>query len=168
MSTNPSLISPWHIIHREIIEFFKDDSDISISDIEAVDKEHFAIHITCQDYMKMIALNEIMKLNYEFGNVNLTIDIKFLTDEGTNDEGKKYADIASVAFRNNPMVNFVKALKDDAKVYHCFPVCKAKCIQFKTDNNCDLYGNTNKLVQDVCKDLFSEAPYMAYSTENLE
>lgn len=148
------LEAPWETWCKELKALFKDDKDITISDIYEPDNgmdTDYGVAIMASNHEKFIALDRLMPRMKSFGNVTLGIDLF--------DEENMEVDTASLfktLFNGNPIVDSIQTRTDQTGTDWNYVLFKPDVIQFFDDDLTDYNGLWSGLAEDIARDVFEE------------
>ena len=155
------LASPWVILYKKLEALFIDDVEVKV--LMKEDEGNCKISVVVDSSKKCKALDRILNKSYQFGNINVTVEVV----ENEYDDSL-YVTLVN-AFEGNNAVNniecrkFSPADKDESN----FIICTPRAAQYYADNNLDMYGNQNILYQDLLKEVMQEIPNVFVSTRQM-
>lgn len=144
-------ISPsWYTFISELNAMFGEDPDIRI------EHNQYKVKMYVADANKASALFTLLPMYKDYGNVTLSIDVISPNGEIASLDTKDYSLIWETAFKNNPVLSFVKKVEGIFGFSAIYVVFKNKVVQYFNDNLNDIYGNTSTLYEDIATDIFDE------------
>ena len=156
---NIGLVSPWVMFANKMETFFVDDPDVDCQYNENTNE----ITLVVGNLKKAHALDNLLKPEYYFGNVKLTV--KIIPDN--NNPIKKWQYLID-AFANNPhFSNIINTDPTGQGALH-YVMMKPHIAQFWTDTLADPYGNTTMLYADLAKDIFGDIDGVYYCTSDVD
>lgn len=153
------LSSPWVIFYREVNELFKHDPEVHV----VFDEENLEIKLYVDNGNKASALSVLLPEEKEFGNVKLKITVV-----PANVFGELDGNLFAVAFNGNPIVSYVKQIRDIWYPVLSYVVFRKRVVQYYTDNLRDINGYTSTLYQEIAKDVFGEKDGVSFCTDTEE
>ena len=141
------LSPPWWIYFRELKELFCHDPDIS--KIEFNDDD-FCLKIYVNDARKAEALTDLLPMEKHFGSVV----VKTMVIPANIEMKQVPAELLKAAFKDNPICEDIKTIKDAMGRDITFVVFKKEVVQYFNDNPYDLYGVKSTLYQDIADRIF--------------
>ena len=143
--------APWVTYYREVNELFKKDNGVLV----LFDEENLELKLCVKDQTKANAIQYLMPIQKEFGNVILKINV--IPANGKELRGVNTSNILTIAcdaFRDNDavyMVTDVRAMFD--LVYVIF---RKEVVQYFDDNIGDINGNCSTLYEVIARDVFND------------
>ena len=156
MSENPSMSAPWIAYAHKVIAAFEKDPDVTVDIGDAdVSGGFLTIEIICKNYVKYLALQEILKRPEPISNVR--IDMVF-TYSGT--ERDKQISLYETALGGNPYFNSVIQLSDprEETVKYTFALFNNEIVQYFDDDISDYYGCNNMVPEDLFREVLKDDP----------
>lgn len=154
------LSSPWVIYYREIYELFRFDPDIRV----IYDEENNEVKLYVEDAVKADALMELLPTEKAFGNVSLKITV-VPADNAANAGEEKLA-LIEKAFKNNPIVNYIKTVHGIFATDFHYVVFMNKVVQYFNDDISDAHGVKSTLYEEIARNIFGEdTPGVYFSTD---
>lgn len=161
------LAPPWITFVNQVTALFGNDPEIKIE----YDNDEVALRLYVDNPDKAMALDYLLPVEKEFGNVILEIEIIPANGELEEEEDILISakELFDMAFENNPVYAFSKEITGIFNVTLTYVVFKNKVVQFFNDNLNDIHGLTSTLYQEIAKDLFDEAGlYNVYYNTDIE
>lgn len=157
------LSPPWWTVYNKIKAMFEADSDITIQPMSGGDTS-YTIYLDTPDATKAIALEKILKTEYNFGNIRLKVIVRV-----TNANSKTVIPAESVydnyldALATTPAVVDIRHVVDMLGTKWVVIDFKKEVVQFWNDDLTDYYGNWNGLYTDIATDIFKYEPSVKYT-----
>ena len=145
---------PWFTFYKEVCELFKKDDDV----VPTYDDNKKKLTILVATYEKAKALMKLIPEKKTFGNVTVTIEVKY--NEAVLDTAETY----KVAFENNPAFKYVFSFKTGTNNI-TYVVFEKEVVQFWNDDMSDPHGITSTLYQNIAEDVF-ETNGVIFSTDS--
>lgn len=154
--TNFNTSAPWYLFYKEIYELFKYDPEVELNFYEANDANGGMpkLEVIVDSLDKADALDRLLPLNKQFGNVTLNIEI-VRPDYGE----EKPVQTLKRAFRDNPALSGIKT--NDLGSYAVF---KNQVVQYFTDNIGDIRGNRSTLYEEIAREVIGDIPGVFFCT----
>jgi hypothetical protein len=161
------LSPPWWTVQKKIKAMFKDDPDIEIKSVSKggdASGVTYTIYLDTPDAAKAIALEKILKTEYNFGNIKLKVIVRV-----TNANNKTVLPAESIydnyldALATTPAVVDIRHVADMFGTKWIVIDFKKEVVQFWNDDLTDYYGNWNGLYTDIATDIFKYNPAVKYT-----
>ena len=160
------LSSPWEIYYKEVTAMFGQDHEVHV----VMDDDNMQLVLYVENARKAEALEKILPVEKEFGNVKLSIMVVPANKEKENYElGDDLQDIFNAAFYDNTAFVYsrmIPFLFDGNPLYYI--VFDKVVVQYYNDDLGDINGLCSTLYQEIAKDIFKEMPGVFYCTNNEE
>ena len=160
------LSPPWWTVYNKIKAMFEADPDVTIQPMkETEDKTGFIIYLDTPDALKAVALNKILKLKYNFGNITLTVKVRVVDNQSKQFNPRTDTDYDSYldALATTPAVIDIREVEDMCGNKWIVIDFKKEVVQFYNDDLTDFYGNWNGLYTDIATDIFKYNPSVKYT-----
>jgi len=152
------LSPPWIEYYRKLEAMFGPDPDIKVEFNE--DEMHIKLYV--ESHEKATALDELLPVQKDFGNVSVFIEVI-----PANDEPKRI-DYIKRAFEGNPAFSYATTIEGIMSNPISYVVFKPEVIQFWNDNMADPHGLTSTLMADIAKEIIGEDEGVIFSTDKKE
>lgn len=152
------LSPPWIEYYRKLEAMFGPDPDIKVEFNE--DEMHIKLYV--ESHEKATALDELLPVQKDFGNVSVFIEVI-----PANDEPKRI-DYIKRAFEGNPAFSYATTIEGIMSNPISYVVFKPEVIQFWNDNMADPHGLTSTLMADIAKEIIGEDEGVIFSTDKNE
>jgi hypothetical protein len=161
------LSPPWWTVQKKIKAMFKDDPDIEIKSVSKggdASGVTYVFYLDTPDAAKAIALEKILKTEYNFGNIKLKVTVRV-----TNANNKTVLPAESIydnyldALATTPAVVDIRHVVDMFGTKWIVIDFKKEVVQFWNDDLTDYYGNWNGLYTDIATDIFKYNPAVKYT-----
>ena len=152
------LSPPWIEYYRKLEAMFGPDPDIKVEFNE--DEMHIKLYV--ESHEKATALDELLPVQKDFGNVSVFIEVI-----PANDEPKRI-DYIKRAFEGNPAFSYATTIEGIMSNPISYVVFKPEVIQFWNDNMGDPHGITSTLMADIAKEIIGEDEGVIFSTDKKE
>ena len=152
------LSPPWVEYYRKIEAMFGPDPDIRVE----FDEDEMHIKLYVESHEKAAALDELLPVQKDFGNVSVFIEVI-----PANDEPKRI-DYIKRAFEGNPAFSYATTIEGIMSNPISYVVFKPEVIQFWNDNMGDPHGITSTLMADIAKEIIGEDEGVIFSTDKKE
>lgn len=152
------LSPPWIEYYRKLEAMFGPDPDIKIE----FDEDEMHIKLYVESHEKATALDELLPVQKDFGNVSVFIEVI-----PANDEPKRI-DYIKRAFEGNPAFSYATTIEGIMSNPISYVVFKPEVIQFWNDNMGDPHGITSTLMADIAKEIIGEDEGVIFSTDKKE
>ena len=152
------LAPPWITFENEIEAMFGSDPEIEIE----YDDDAKTIKLYVDNPTKAEALEQLLPMEKEFGNVSVFIEVI-----PCNDESSKIA-LFQKAFENNPVFKFTYTAANPMAFQANYVVFENKVVQFFNDDLSDIHGNKSTLYQEIAKDIFEDCDNIYFCTDTKE
>lgn len=152
------LSPPWVEYYRKIEAMFGPDPDIRVE----FDEDEMHIKLYVESHEKATALDELLPVQKDFGNVSVFIEVI-----PANDEPKRI-DYIKRAFEGNPAFSYATTIEGIMSNPISYVVFKPEVIQFWNDNMGDPHGITSTLMADIAKEIIGEDEGVIFSTDKKE
>ena len=152
------LAPPWFIFYEEILAMFKEDLEVTVTDME-IDGDVYTFKLLVDSLDKAEALSAILPEKKVYGNITVNLIIV-----PPNHKELSQADIFKKAFKNNPVVDDVIRAGIPGGDMLTYVAFKKEVVQFYADNLRDPNGLKSTLYQDIAKDVFGEKTNVCYCT----
>ena len=152
---------PWITLLNQINALFINDPDITIK----YDEQEYEIKLFVNNAEKAGALNQLIPSKKDFGNV--TVYITIVPENGYKEANCSVKELFDIAFENNPIYSYTKAVEGMWAYNHTYVVFKNRVVQFFNDNLLDIHGNISTLYQNIAEDVFegNELYGVSYCTD---
>lgn len=151
------LSAPWYTYYSKLCALFGEDPDIKLS----FDREEMTIKIYVEGQKKADALDHLLPVKKEFGNVS--VDIQVIP---ANEVVKDEVSILKTAFDGNPVVNDILSTETPITGPTTYVLFANKVVQFFNDDISDYYGNCSTLYQEIASEVLeTEANNIFYCTD---
>ena len=154
-----NLSAPWVTRYREIEALFREDPDIHI----VYDEENNTVKLYVDNQDKVAALESLLPQVYQFGNVDLHVEII-----PANDTFLSRGDMFAIAFQNNPVLSRIASAPSVFTNPMEYVVFKNKVVQYYNDDISDIHGNCSTLYQEIAKNVFGEQDGVYFNTDTPE
>lgn len=157
------LSPPWWTVYNKIKAMFEADPDLTVQPMSGGDTS-YTIYLDTPDATKAIALEKILKTEYNFGNIRLKVIVRV-----TNTNSKTVTPAESVydnyldALATTPAVVDIRHVVDMLGTKWVVIDFKKEVVQFWNDDLTDYYGNWNGLYTDIATDIFKYEPSVKYT-----
>lgn len=151
-----NLSSPWVIYYRQINAMFDKDPEINV----VFDENNTEINIFVENVDKADALEQLLPVKKEFGNVVLRINVI-----PANKVGESKADLFRRAFEGNEALSFINTVDIGGVFRNTYIVFKKEVVQYFTDDLSDVYGVHSGLYQDIAKEIFGTQQGIYFCTD---
>lgn len=157
------LSPPWWTVYNKIKAMFGADPDLTVQPMSGGDTS-YTIYLDTPDATKAIALEKILKTEYNFGNIRLKVIVRV-----TNTNSKTVTPAESVydnyldALATTPAVVDIRHVVDMLGTKWVVIDFKKEVVQFWNDDLTDYYGNWNGLYTDIATDIFKYEPSVKYT-----
>lgn len=155
------LAPPWVTYVNEIKALFKDDKDIRV----VYDNNRVEINIYVEKYEKARAIEEILPISKQFGNVELRIYVIPANVGNADLSNYTRGQIFDAAFDGNPAYSFSVDIDSVFTNVLTYVVFTNKVVQFFNDNLNDVYGNMSTLYQEIASDVFETKGNVFFCTD---
>ena len=152
------LSPPWVEYYRKLEAMFGPDPDIKVE----FDEDEMHIKLYVESHEKATALDELLPVQKDFGNVSVFIEVI-----PANDEPKRI-DYIKRAFEGNPAFSYATTIEGIMSNPISYVVFKPEVIQFWNDNMGDPHGITSTLMADIAKEIIGEDDGVIFSTDKKE
>jgi hypothetical protein len=152
---NTKLSAPWITFVHEITALFADDPEVKVK----YDEESNIVKLYVSNVDKAGALEKLIPLKKEFGNVSLTIEII-----PANLGECSVEELFAKAFAGNPALSYTTSY-DNPLGHLTYIVFKKEVVQFFNDQLDDVNGNKSMLYQEIASDVFGGDHKAFYCTE---
>lgn len=152
------LSPPWVEYYRKLEAMFGPDPDIKVE----FDEDEMHIKLYVESHEKATALDELLPVQKDFGNVSVFIEVI-----PANDEPKRI-DYIKRAFEGNPAFSYATTIEGIMSNPISYVVFKPEVIQFWNDNMGDPHGITSTLMADIAKEIIGEDEGVIFSTDKKE
>ena len=152
------LSPPWVEYYKKIEAMFGPDPDIKVE----FDEDEMHIKLYVESHEKATALDELLPVQKDFGNVSVFIEVI-----PANDEPKRI-DYIKRAFEGNPAFSYATTIEGIMSNPISYVVFKPEVIQFWNDNMGDPHGITSTLMADIAKEIIGEDEGVIFSTDKKE
>jgi len=152
------LSPPWVEYYRKLEAMFSPDPDIKVE----FDEDEMHIKLYVESHEKATALDELLPVQKDFGNVSVFIEVI-----PANDEPKRI-DYIKRAFEGNPAFSYATTIEGIMSNPISYVVFKPEVIQFWNDNMGDPHGITSTLMADIAKEIIGEDEGVIFSTDKKE
>lgn len=149
---------------NKIGAIFKDDPDITISYIDAIEKRGKEptpgrLVMKIDNMSKAAAIRHLLPEQYDLGSMKLNIDI-------TDTSKDINANIIKAAFNGNPHFKEYRDIVNPFTQY-TYHVCifEKEVIQFENDNGGSLHGFESRIMEDLCREVLN-VPLILYTTDD--
>ena len=149
------LSPPWIEYYRKLEAMFGPDPDIKVEFNE--DEMHIKLYV--ESHEKSTALDELLPVQKDFGNVSVFIEVIPANDEPTK------MDLLKRVFEGNPIFSYAATLGKEMGLEHNYIVFKHQLCQFWNDNYGDINGNCTMLYEDVARDIFKNVDGVFFNTD---
>ena len=149
------LAPPWITYYRQVEALFGADPDIKV----AFDEDELHIKMYVENEIKAAALDEILPVQKDFGNVSVFIEVI-----PANTEPKK-VDIIRRAFEGNPAFSYATTIEGIMVNPINYVVFKPEVVQFWNDNLHDPHGLVSTLMEDVARAVIDEEDGVMFTTD---
>lgn len=164
---NLRLEAPWYTYQKKLFALFERDPDILVGDLIQNDDSDsdYVINIEVMNHEKFEALDRVLPTYKYYGNVSVRI---LLYDEENNDV-MPGIDLYETIFKDNPILEDIRTLKDASGFDHGYVRFKPEVVQFFDDNISDYNGNWSGLAADIAKEVFeNDSTGMHFCTASKE
>ena len=157
------LSPPWWTVYNKIKAMFEADPDITVQPMFGGNTS-CTIYLDTPDAAKAIALEKILKTEYNFGNIKLKVIVRV-----TNANSKTVTPAESIydnyldALATTPAVVDIRHVVDMFGTKWIVIDFKKEVVQFWNDDLTDYYGNWNGLYTDIATDIFKYNPAVKYT-----
>lgn len=141
------LSPPWITFYHEVEALFAEDSDVLV----LFDEDDLTVRLIVTDEEKAKALDAIMLHNVTFGNVTITVTVKY--SEPNEDKFAAKVRTFRKAFANNPAVTDILVAGNPIISQAGFVMFKKEVVQFFNDDLGDPFGRKSMLFQDIAEDV---------------
>ena len=155
------LSPPWVTYVNEIKALFEGDKDIRV----VYDNKRVEINIYVEKYEKARAIEEILPISKQFGNVELKIYVIPANVENVDLSNYTRGQIFDAAFKGNPAYSFSVDIDSVFTNVLTYVVFTNKVVQFFNDNLNDVYGNMSTLYQEIASDVFETKGNVFFCTD---
>lgn len=149
------LAPPWITYYRQVEALFGADPDIKV----VFDEDELHIKLYVENEIKAAALDEILPVQKDFGNVSVFIEVI-----PANTEPKK-VDIIRRAFEGNPAFSYATTIEGIMVNPINYVVFKPEVVQFWNDNLHDPHGLVSTLMEDVARAVIGEEDGVMFTTD---
>lgn len=158
-NNNIGMVSPWIMFVNKLEVLFVDDPDVLFE----YDQNKKEIILKVKDLKKAYALDNLLKPEYHFGNITLTVKII----PANNEPIKKWQYIQDALANNTHFSRVINVDPTGHGAFH-YIMMKPHIAQFYSDDISDPNGNTTMLYSDLVKDIFGDIDGVFYCTEALD
>ena len=149
--------APWVVFYREIEALFAKDPGVRV----IYDEDENTVNLYVEDADKAEALNKILPVDKEYGNVTLKINVipanlKF---------GEVDGNVFELAFKGNPALGYIRTIRGIFTNELTYVVFQKSVVQYYTDDLGDIHGIASTLYQNIAKDVFGEKEGVFYCTD---
>lgn len=154
------LQSPWVIAKSKLSALFGEDRGIKIE--SDGDRK---VRLLVEDARKAEALARLLPDELEFGNVAMRI-VVVPGNKGDADgaDGWTTADTLAIAFEGNPVVKQIRPVSKGLFRNLTYCVFRNEVVQFFADRLDDINGFWSGLMEDIARDLLTEADDVFFCT----
>ena len=152
------LSPPWIEYYRKLEAMFGPDPDIKIE----FDEDEMHIKLYVESHEKATALDELLPVQKDFGNVSVFIEVI-----PANDEPKRI-DYIKRAFEGNPAFSYATTIEGIMSNPISYVVFKPEVIQIWSDNLSDVNGLTTTLMAEIAKEIIGQDDGIFYCTDKKE
>lgn len=154
--TNFDISAPWYLFYKEMYELFKNDPEVELIFYEANDANGGMpkLEILVESLDKADALDRLLPLNKQFGDVTLNITIV-----RPDYSEEKPMQVIKRAFKGNPALSGIKT--NDLGSYAVF---KNQVVQYFTDSIGDIRGYRSTLYEQIAREVFGDIPGVFFCT----
>ena len=149
------LAPPWITYYRQVEALFGADPDIKV----VFDEDELHIKLYVENEIKATALDEILPVQKDFGNVSVFIEVI-----PANTEPKK-VDMIRRAFEGNPAFSYATTIEGIMVNPINYVVFKPEVVQFWNDNLHDPHGLVSTLMEDVARAVIGEEDGVMFTTD---
>ena len=149
------LAPPWITYYRQVEALFGEDPDIKV----VFDEDELHIKLYVENEIKAAALDEILPVQKDFGNVSVFIEVI-----PANTEPKK-VDMIRRAFEGNPAFSYTTTIEGIMVNPINYVVFKPEVVQFWNDNLHDPHGLVSTLMEDVARAVIGEEDGVMFTTD---
>lgn len=156
------LSPPWVQAHEQFKALFGEDPDITVG---YTDKSGPGVTLKVDSQTKADALSRILPERIMMGGVEFGVTVVPGNKAGPalpEDAGP--AELAAAAFAGNPHVAQIRQVSKGLFRDLCYVVFRKEVVQYPADNLADVNGNMSTLMEDVARDLLTEAHGMYFCT----
>ena len=154
---NIKLSPPWVTYAKKIQALFDKDPQIKFEYIE--DSVAPELKIFVENAVKAEAIEAILPVTKEFGNVELMINV--IPGNESDDITEIYRD----AFRDNPIIDHIRKVNTPYGDSVTFVSFVREVVQFFDDNMFDENGVLSTIYQDIASELFEDdMPAVSFCT----
>ena len=152
------LSPPWIEYYRKLEAMFGPDPDIKVE----FDEGEMHIKLYVESHEKATALDELLPVQKDFGNVSVFIEVI-----PANDEPKRI-DIVKRAFEGNPAFSYATTIEGIMSNPISYVVFKPEVVQIWSDNLSDVNGLTSTLMAEIAKEIIGQDDGIFFCTDKNE
>lgn len=152
------LSPPWIEYYRKLEAMFGPDPDIKVE----FDEDEMHIKLYVESHEKATALDELLPVQKDFGNVSVFIEVI-----PANDEPKRI-DIVKRAFEGNPAFSYATTIEGIMSNPISYVVFKPEVVQIWSDNLSDVNGLTSTLMAEIAKEIIGQDDGIFFCTDKKE
>jgi hypothetical protein len=169
------LQAPWITIWNYVKVMFAKDESVRVSSIEKIPSNsigRYEFDIIATDNDKAAAIKDILKQDYDFGNVALHINVGAGTNifhdvDSNKGNGEIEIDDFKRAFKENPAIDEILEIVDIAGITHYYVMFKREVVSFFNDDLTDPFGAWNGIYEDIAKEIFVDSS-ICFTTQKEE
>lgn len=152
------LSPPWIEYYRKLEAMFGPDPDIRVE----FDEDEMHIKLYVESHEKATALDELLPVQKDFGNVSVFIEVI-----PANNEPKRI-DYIKRALEGNPAFSYATTIEGIMSNPISYVVFKPEVIQIWSDNLSDVNGLTTTLMAEIAKEIIGQDDGIFYCTDKKE
>lgn len=152
------LSPPWVEYYRKLEAMFGPDPDIKVE----FDEDEMHIKLYVESHEKATALDELLPVQKDFGNVSVFIEVI-----PANDEPKRI-DYIKRAFEGNPAFSYATTIEGIMSNPISYVVFKPEVVQIWSDNLSDVNGLTSTLMAEIAKEIIGQDDGIFFCTDKKE
>ena len=152
------LSPPWIEYYRKLEAMFGPDPDIKVE----FDEDEMHIKLYVESHEKATALDELLPVQKDFGNVSVFIEVI-----PANDEPKRI-DYIKRAFEGNPAFSYATTIEGIMSNPISYVVFKPEVVQIWSDNLSDVNGLTSTLMAEIAKEIIGQDDGIFFCTDKKE
>ena len=158
---NLKLSPPWNEYHEQVKALFGQDPEIKV-EYDNVRKE---LTLRVESQRKVSALLRLVPARVDFGGVEVRVCVVPANAAGeTLPDDAATADVLTAAFAGNPVVTQIRQVSKGLFRDLCYCVFKKEVVQYPADNLADINGNRSMLMQDIAREVLTEAKDVYFCT----
>ena len=161
-SKKTKLSPPWYTVYNKIKAMFEADPDITVQPMSGGDTE-YTIYLDTPDSVKAVALEKILKTEYNFGNITVKVVIRVTNGPCKQVPNGTVYDNYLDALATTPAVVDIRHVVDMFGTKWVVIDFKKEVVQFYNDDLTDFYGNWNGLYTDIATDIFKYNPSVKFT-----